>query len=155
MHPVLYGVGMTKQERVKHEPLPFEFLKGIRCYTNVHGRWYAASDVAKQMRSHTGSVTRRLPDEDVRMRYTQTEKGYRDMAFISERALFQMVFRGTGTWAENGKEEIAAILAGEQPVPSAVRDIMDLRDSLKEQIAELESRRDAIDVQLAELKRQL
>lgn len=141
--------------QAKFPPLRFQFLKGVRCSANINGRWYAATDVARKMRTNTGSLTRRFDSDDVITRYRPTEKGYRDLAFISERALFSIIFKGSGEWAEKAKEEIMAAANSEQGLHETTQAILDGREAVLQRIAELEARREETDIQLAKLKRQL
>ena len=89
-------------------PLPFRFLEGIRSSKNIYGRWYAATDVARMMRAQTGSITRKLQKDEMRTNYTLTDRGYRDLTFISETALFGVIFRSTHPWAIDAQAEIIA-----------------------------------------------
>lgn len=98
---------MTNQKSSEtFPPLSFEFLKGIRSTTNIYGRWYAAADIARKMRTQTGAITRKLQEEDIRTMYTPTKKGYRDLVFVSQAALFETVFRSKNPWARESAKEI-------------------------------------------------
>lgn len=89
---------------------PFQFIRGIRCRPTPEGFWFAASDVAKRMKVQTGSITQRLLDEDLRSRYTETRRGHRDMTFISEKALYEVIFRSRNPWAEAARTELIEAL---------------------------------------------
>lgn len=100
----------ARESQAKFPPLPFRFLNGIRSSTNVYGRWYAASDVARKMRTQTGAVTRKLQHEEVRTMYTLTDRGYKDLSFINEQALFSVIFRSTAPWAIDAQVEVLEAL---------------------------------------------
>lgn len=95
-----------RESATKFPPLPFQFLDGIRSSTNKYGRWYAASDIARKMRAQTGQVTRKLLPEEMRTMYTLTDKGHRDLTFISEQAMFGTVFRSSHPWAIEAQAEV-------------------------------------------------
>lgn len=107
-----------RESEIKFPKLPFQFLKGIRSTTNIHGRWYCAFDIASRMRTQTGAVTRKVDARAVRMMYTSTDRGYRDLAFISQEALFEVALTGRDEWAKAARcEIIAASLAAASSVP--------------------------------------
>ena len=107
-----------RESETKFPKLPFQFLQGIRSTTNVHGRWYCASDIAGKMKTQTGAVTRKVKAEDVRMMYRETDRGYRDLAFISQDALFEVALTGRDEWSKAARGEIvAAALVAATSVP--------------------------------------
>lgn len=107
-----------RESEIKFPKLPFQFLQGIQSTTNVHGRWYAASDIARKMKTQTGAVTRKVDPKSVRMMYRETGRGCRDLAFICQEALFEVALTGRDEWSKAARAEIvAAALVAAAAVP--------------------------------------
>ncbi|QRE00882.1 hypothetical protein [Nocardia phage NC1] len=90
----------------------FQFLKGIRVKTDIHGTWFAVRDIAGKMGTQTGAITQKTATEDLKKKYCQTSHGYHDLVFIKESALYEMIIRSNSKsdWIATARKEIIGIL---------------------------------------------